>query len=66
MHLIFASLLLAFASSVYAQSAPLPVPPPPAIAAKSHLLVDFNTGRRLAEQNPQMRVEPASLTKLMT
>ncbi len=66
MHLIIASLLLALASSLHAQPAPLPVPPVPPIAAKAYLLLDFNSGERLGEQNPQMRVEPASLTKLMT
>lgn len=66
MRLIIASLLLALASSLHAQQAPLPVPPAPGIAAKAYLLVDFNSGTRLAGQNPEMRVEPASLTKLMT
>jgi serine-type D-Ala-D-Ala carboxypeptidase (penicillin-binding protein 5/6) len=66
MHLIIAPLLLALASSLHAQPAPLPVPPAPAIAAKAYLLLDFNSGGRLAAQNPGMRVEPASLTKLMT
>ena len=66
MHLIFASLLLALASSVYAQQATLPVPPAPPIAAKAYLLVDFNTGKQLAAHNVEMRVDPASLTKLMT
>jgi len=44
-------------------STALPVPP---IAAKSYLLVDLNSGQPLAALNPQQRVEPASLTKLMT
>jgi len=66
MHLIVASLLLALASSVFAQQAPLPVPPAPPIAAKAYLLVDFNTGKQLAAHNVEMRVDPASLTKLMT
>jgi len=66
MRLIPVLLLLALGSTLHAQAAPLPVPPPPAIAAKAHLLLDFNSGERLAEHNPQMRVEPASLTKLMT
>lgn len=66
MHLIVASLLLALASSVYAQQATLPVPPAPPIAAKAYLLVDFNTGKQLAAHNVEMRVDPASLTKLMT
>lgn len=36
------------------------------IAAKSFLLTDFHTGQVLASQNAHERVEPASLTKLMT
>jgi D-alanyl-D-alanine carboxypeptidase (penicillin-binding protein 5/6) len=38
----------------------------PQIAAKSWLLVDVTTGQLLAASDPDMRVEPASLTKLMT
>jgi len=36
------------------------------IAAKSYLLSDFQTGQILAGQNEHERIEPASLTKLMT
>lgn len=43
-----------------------PLPSPPTIAAKSHLLMDYHSGRVLAESNIDMRVEPASITKLMT
>lgn len=42
------------------------IPPPPALAAKAYLLKDFNTGRVLAQQGGDERIEPASLTKLMT
>ncbi len=45
---------------------PLPVPAPPGLGAKSYLVVDFHTGRVIAEKNPDMRLEPASLTKMMT
>lgn len=38
----------------------------PEISAKSYLLVDFQSGEELAGFNPSMRVEPASITKLMT
>ena len=48
-----------------ADSAP-PVPAPPQIGAASYLLMDYNSGRVLVEHNPDMRVEPASITKLMT
>ena len=42
------------------------VAPPPELAVKAYLLKDFNSNRVLAEQQSQKRVEPASLTKLMT
>lgn len=38
----------------------------PDVDARSWLLMDVDTGQILAEHNPDMRVEPASLTKLMT
>ena len=43
-----------------------PVPPPPVVTAKSAVLIDAFSGRILASQNDTDRVEPASLTKLMT
>ncbi len=43
-----------------------PVPAPPTLGAKSYLLMDFNSGRILIEQNADLQVEPASITKLMT
>jgi D-alanyl-D-alanine carboxypeptidase (penicillin-binding protein 5/6) len=38
----------------------------PAIAARAYLLLDFNSGQLLGSHNPHERMEPASLTKLMT
>ena len=43
-----------------------PIPEPPAIASSAHLLVDHHTGKVIAEHNPDERLEPASLTKIMT
>jgi len=43
-----------------------PLPSAPTLASKSYVLMDFNSGQLLVEQNPDMRVEPASITKLMT
>ncbi len=40
--------------------------PPPTIAAKSWLLLDVNSGQMLDAHDPDMRIEPASLTKIMT
>ncbi|MBC7787383.1 MAG: D-alanyl-D-alanine carboxypeptidase [Methylophilaceae bacterium] len=42
------------------------IPPPPPLAVKAYVLKDFNGNMIIAEQNGSGRVEPASLTKLMT
>ena len=44
----------------------MPIPAPPKLGAKSYLLMDFDSHRVLIEENADMRVEPASITKLMT
>ena len=46
--------------------AAMPVPAPPDVAAKNYLLVDFASGKVLAEKNADATIEPASITKLMT
>ncbi len=58
--------LLAIASSCCAQSVPPLAPPALSVAAKSYLLLDYHSQHALAAKNPHERVEPASLTKLMT
>jgi len=42
------------------------VPSPPDLNVKSYVLLDYNSGQVLAEKNMDVRVPPASLTKLMT
>ncbi|QZA82142.1 D-alanyl-D-alanine carboxypeptidase family protein [Deefgea piscis] len=42
------------------------VPPVPEIAAKSYYLYDKQSGQVLAARDPDMKIEPASLTKMMT
>ncbi len=42
------------------------VAPPPALAVKAYLLQDFNSGNFIASYKKDERVEPASLTKIMT
>lgn len=39
---------------------------PPTISAKSWLLLDVTSNQIIASENPNMRVEPASLAKIMT
>ncbi len=45
---------------------PIQIPAPPEVGAKAYLLMDFNSGRVLAEKDADQRLEPASLTKIMT
>ncbi|KRB11615.1 D-alanyl-D-alanine carboxypeptidase [Lysobacter sp. Root690] len=44
----------------------LPVPPPPQIQGTAWVLIDAASGNILASHNPDLRVEPASITKVMT
>nr|WP_294863967.1 D-alanyl-D-alanine carboxypeptidase family protein [uncultured Pseudogulbenkiania sp.] len=62
------SLLVAAAvalPSVSFANAPF-VPPVPEIAGKAYYLVDFYSGQVVASSDPDKRIAPASLTKLMT
>ena len=60
-------LFAALATSVLVLSAAVAqTVPPPAIAAKSWLLLDATSGQIIASQDPNARIEPASLTKVMT
>lgn len=43
-----------------------PVPAAPIIGAKSYFVIDGNTGHELSSLEPDKRLAPASLTKLMT
>jgi serine-type D-Ala-D-Ala carboxypeptidase (penicillin-binding protein 5/6) len=49
-----------------AASDSLPVPPPPAINASAWVLMDAASGNVLAGENYDKRLEPASITKVMT
>lgn len=62
--LAFTTLTLALNSPVNAANSQ--IPPPPTLAVKAYLLQDFNSGHVIAASNSDMRVEPASLTKIMT
>jgi D-alanyl-D-alanine carboxypeptidase (penicillin-binding protein 5/6) len=76
----FASLACAavFAITAWAAAPPAPapaaapapsaiqIPPPPTVDARSYILVDYQTDKVLGSNNATERMEPASLTKLMT
>jgi D-alanyl-D-alanine carboxypeptidase (penicillin-binding protein 5/6) len=47
-------------------AAATPVPAAPSVSAEAYLLVDFVSGAVLAEKEADRRVEPASITKVMT
>ena len=59
------TLLLLLINS-FSVASPAIVPAPPNFSAKAWLLIDHNSGRILVEHNSHQRVEPASLTKMMT
>ena len=63
MILVLALSLALLASCLQAQPQ---LPAAPALAARSYLLYDFRSGQTLVSHNAEERVEPASLTKLMT
>src|ERR1700689_576518 len=47
-------------------SEPGAIPNPPEVDARAYVLIDYPTGQVLAQRNADARMEPASLTKLMT
>ncbi len=59
--------LLALGLSLFAfQSFAANVPAAPALEASAYLFYDAQSGQILTSKNPDARIEPASLTKLMT
>ena len=49
-----------------AAAAPIATPPPPKPVGTAWILMDYTTGQVLAGENYDERVEPASITKVMT
>ena len=62
-YIVFLSVQL-FGASIL--QAALPIPKPPSTGAKSFIIQDYGSGNVLAEENSEVSVEPASITKLMT
>lgn len=42
------------------------IPPAPKVEAKGYILIDYHTGKVIAEQNADVQLAPSSLTKMMT
>ena len=63
--LVVALGLSAIIATLVAQAAVVK-PTPPAIEARAYILQDYDSGTVLVEVNADERVEPASLTKMMT
>ena len=61
---LLALLLTSLSGMVMAAAALIPAPPP--VPAKGYILLDHASGRVLAEQRSDERMEPASITKVMT
>ncbi len=60
---LFASVALSF--TCFSQAATI-IPSAPQINAKGHILIDYTTGKVIAEGNADTLLAPASLTKMMT
>ncbi|WP_299568702.1 serine hydrolase [uncultured Shewanella sp.] len=62
--LLLSAVSLSFSSQ--AANAPMVMPNAPTVAAKAYVLMDYNSGRVIAESNAYESLNPASLTKMMT
>lgn len=58
--------LLALLLAALSLNAAAAIPDPPAIDVKSYALLDFASGQLIAGKNEDARVEPASITKVLT
>ena len=60
-HFTFSTILIASFSNATSF-----IPNPPKINAKGYILIDYTTGKVIAEGNADTKLAPASLTKMMT
>jgi D-alanyl-D-alanine carboxypeptidase (penicillin-binding protein 5/6) len=58
--------LLLLLTALASLGADIPIPTPPTVDARSYVVVDYHTDKTLAALDADARMEPASLTKLMT
>ena len=65
-HLLYIILLISQLIGTSIAQAAQPIPKPPSTGAKSFIIQDYGSGNILAEENSDVSVDPASITKLMT
>jgi len=65
-HYIILFIVFSFFSKQYSYAGAVIIPAPPKIPASSYILIDFNSGKILVEENIHQKLPPASLTKIMT
>ena len=63
---VFILSLIALIHASFASADGAQIAPPPDLAVKAYLLKDFNSGHVISAKNGSIRIEPASLTKIMT
>lgn len=63
---LFRFLVAAIAAVGFIGTTQAAIPKSPKLAATAYILQDFHSGRIIAEKNADKRIEPASLTKMMS
>ncbi|MEQ5041005.1 D-alanyl-D-alanine carboxypeptidase DacA [Providencia rettgeri] len=69
LHTVLGSALLLMTANIANANETFPntsIPAAPTIDAEAYILIDYNSGKVLAESNADQRRDPASLTKMMT
>lgn len=64
--LVAATLMGSLAHGAAQGTPAITTPPPPQVEARSYMLMDYSSGKVLAGNRADERMEPASLTKVMT
>ncbi|HRD65935.1 MAG TPA: D-alanyl-D-alanine carboxypeptidase family protein [Candidatus Competibacter sp.] len=59
-------LTLVLSSLIWAVAHAQAIPPPPQVPVRAYVLMDYQSGNLLADSKGDERMEPASITKLMT
>lgn len=63
---IFSKISVLILCLIWAVNANARIPAPPRISAESYVLVDYHSDKVIAAKNEHQRMDPASLTKMMT